>query len=195
MEQPKAFITANHALQRVVDQIKDDQWDVAVPKDFQAYHEGPITLRELLNYHAYDDAWVPDTLSGQTMDEAGKNKFKGDLLGADPKAAYDALAEKANAAAEAADDLDRPVHLSYGEYSAREYLWHVTLFRTFRAHDIAKVIGADSTLPDDLVQAVWKYMEPQAETLRGMGVFGPKVDVPEDAPLQDRLLGLSGRQP
>jgi hypothetical protein len=28
-----------------------------------------------------------------------------------------------------------------------------------------------------------------------MGVFGAAVDVPEDAPLQDRLLGLTGWQP
>jgi hypothetical protein len=28
-----------------------------------------------------------------------------------------------------------------------------------------------------------------------MGVFGAAVEVPESAPLQDRLLGLTGRQP
>ena len=29
----------------------------------------------------------------------------------------------------------------------------------------------------------------------GIVVFGPEVKVPEDAPLQDRLLGLLGRDP
>jgi hypothetical protein len=29
----------------------------------------------------------------------------------------------------------------------------------------------------------------------GVEVFGPEVKVPEDAPLQDRLLGLIGRDP
>ncbi len=195
MEQPQVFVAANHTLQAVVAQIKDDQWDVNVPADFQVFRPGAITLRKIINNHAYDDAWVPDILAGKTMDEAGKTKFDGDLLGKDPKAAYDSGAEKASAAAEALTDLDRTTHLQYGDYPAREYLWHITLFRTFRAYDIARVIGADTTLPEDLVQATWKYMEVNAEMLRSFGVFGPKVEVPADAPLQDRLLGLSGRQP
>jgi hypothetical protein len=29
----------------------------------------------------------------------------------------------------------------------------------------------------------------------GVEVFGPEFEVPEDAPLQDRLLGLIGRDP
>ena len=45
----------------------------------------PVTLREIINYHAYDDAWVPDMLTGRTMDEAGRDKFDGDLLGDEPK--------------------------------------------------------------------------------------------------------------
>ena len=36
---------------------------------------------------------------------------------------------------------------------------------------------------------------PDAELWRQMGVFGAAVDVPETAPLQHRLLGLTGRHP
>jgi hypothetical protein len=56
-------------------------------------------------------------------------------------------------------------------------------------------IGADTTMPIELVQGLWDTIEPQAEDLRAMGAFGPIVDVPADANLQSRLLGLSGRQP
>ena len=101
----------------------------------------------------------------------------------------------------AVQDLDeseldnRTVHYSYGDYTAREALWHAILFRAMRAHDIAKAIGIDSDLPDDLVQAVWEIVEPHADEWRQIGVFGPEVEVPDDAPLQDRLLGLTGRRP
>ncbi|MCX6372579.1 MAG: TIGR03086 family protein, partial [Actinobacteria bacterium] len=93
------------------------------------------------------------------------------------------------------DDLDRVVHLSYGDYPAREYLKHITSFRGLRAYDIAKYIGADTTMPDDLVRGLWDEIAPDAEQWRQMGVFGAAVDVPETAPLQDRLLGLTGRLP
>ena len=46
------------------------------------------TLREIIGYHAYDDAWVPDMLAGRTMDEVGQDAFKGDLLGDDPKGSF-----------------------------------------------------------------------------------------------------------
>ena len=51
------------------------------------------------------------------------------------------------------------------------------------------------TLPDDVVQDLWDIIEPIAAYLREFGVFGPEVTVPDGAPLQDRLLGLTGRQP
>jgi hypothetical protein len=64
-----------------------------------------------------------------------------------------------------------------------------------RAYEIAKVIGADFTLPNDLVQGIWDEISPHAEQWRKIGVFAAAVVVPHDAPLLDRLLGLTGRDP
>ena len=64
------------------------------------------------------------------------------------------------------------MHLSYGDYPAREYLKHITSFRGLRVYDIAKFIGADTTMPDDLVQGLWDEIAPDAEQWRQMGVFG-----------------------
>ena len=113
------------------------------------------TLRIIINYHAYDDIWVPDMLAGRTMEEVGKDKHKDeDLLGDDPKASFAAIAAKAVAAAKGFDKLDRTVHCSFGDFPAREYFWQINMFRGMRARDIAKLIGADTKLPDDLVQGI-----------------------------------------
>ena len=151
------------------------------------------TLREVINYHAYDDAWVPDVLAGKTMEQVG-HAHDGDLLGADPAARFAAIADAATAAVRAFDDLDMTVHLSYGDYPAREYLKHITYFRGLRAYDLARFIGADTTLPEPLVRGLWREIAPVAEEWRQLGVFGPAVPVAADAPLQDRLLGLVGRR-
>src|SRR6202521_3131223 len=148
MSEPDVFVLADRALNRVVGQIKDEQWQMPMPPSFARRDtEHTPTLREIINYHAYDDAWVPDMLAGRTMDEAGKEKFAGDLLGDDPKGNFAAIVEKACAAAQALDDLDRVVHCSFGDYSARQYLWQINSFRGLRAHDIARVIGVDPALP------------------------------------------------
>lgn len=194
MIEPDVFILADRTLDGVVAKISDEQW--AMPASFAMRRTGQApTLREVVNYHAYDDAWVPDMLAGKTMDEAGRNKFDGNLLGNDPKGSFAAIVEKACAAARELGDLDRIVHCSFGDYPAREYLWQINSFRALRAHDIAKVIGVDPNLPDELVQGIWDEISPHAEEWRAIGVFGPAVAVPDDAPLQDRLLGLTGRDP
>jgi uncharacterized protein (TIGR03086 family) len=194
MNEIDVFILSEDALVNVVSQIKDDQWQMEMPPEFARKGHKPATLREIINYHAYDDAWVPDMLAGKTMEEAGKQKFDGDLLGDDPKVSFKAIADAACAAAKTAE-LARPAHLSYGIYPTSEYLKHITSFRGLRAHDIAKVIGVDTALDPKLVQGMWDEFSPVAEEWRKMGVFGPKVEVPENAPLQDKLLALTGRQP
>lgn len=196
MPEQDVFILADRTLNNVVAQIADDQWSMEMPESFvRPGSDRRPTLREIINYHAYDDAWVPDMLAGKTMDEAGKDQFDGDLLGDDPKGSFAVIVEKACAAARELDDPDRTVHCSFGDFTTREYFWQINGFRGLRAHDIARVIGVDATLPDELVQGLWDEISPHAEEWRSIGVFPPAVSVPDDASLQDRLLGLTGRSP
>jgi len=195
MTEPEVFILADQALKQVIDQIKDDQWLMAMPESFKRRDQKPVTLREIVNYHAYDDAWVPDMLAGKTMAEAGIDKYKGDLLGPDPKASFARIVALACQAARELNDLDQIVHCSFGDYKAREYFWQINYFRGIRVHDIAAAIGVDATIPEPLLSGLWEELEPHAEEWRKIGVFGPKVDVPSSASLQGRLLALTGRKP
>jgi uncharacterized protein (TIGR03086 family) len=72
--------------------------------------------------------------------------------------------------------------------------------------DLARATGQDDTIDPDDVARLWaitmampaemmeKYRTPGAFG-PGVEVYGPELKVPEDAPLQDRLLGLIGRDP
>jgi hypothetical protein len=196
MSEPDVFMLADNALNDVVTQIKNDQWAMEMPPSFARREtDRSPTLREIINYHAYDDAWVPDMLAGKTMAEVGVEKYKGDLLGDQPKANFAAIVHKAVAAAKGLNDLERTVHTSFGDFPARGYLWQANMFRGLRAHDIGKVIGADFEMPADLVQGLWDEISPKAEEWRAIGVFAKAVTVADDAPLLDRLLGLTGRKP
>ena len=196
LTEPEVFVLADRALNDVVAQIRDDQWAMELPLSFATrVADHRPTLREIINHHAYDDAWVPDMLSGKTMAEAGLENFKGDLLGEEPKLRFAEIVEKACGAAIELDDLDRTVHCSFGDIPARAYLWQTNMFRGLRAHDIAKVIGIEFELPGALVQGIWDEISPHAEEWRTIGVFRATVAVSDDAPLLDRLLGLTGRDP
>src|SRR6185437_3279507 len=154
MNEIDIFVLAENALSAVVEKIKDEQWDMDLPESFRRRDKAPVTLRTIINYHAYDDAWVPDILAGKTMDEAGKTKYDGNLLGDDPKGVFRIIADKAIAAAKDSD-LTRTVHLTYGDFPTSEYFKHITLFRAMRVHEIGKVIGLSGDMPAELVQGVW----------------------------------------
>lgn len=192
MNEQTVFILADQALNNVIQQIKDDQWTLDVPAKMMGGRG--MTVRELVNYHAYDESWVPDVLAGKSIDEVGR-PYGEDLLGDDPKASYGALNEIGQGAVRVFTDLDKVVHLSYGDFPARDYLMHTTLYRGLQAYDIAHFLDFDPKLSDELVQGLWDEISPQAEALREMGVFEPQVEVPADSSLQDRLLGLTGRNP
>jgi uncharacterized protein (TIGR03086 family) len=196
MDERHVFVLADRALNDVVARITDDQWPMPMPPGFAMRQRDQVpTLREIIGYHAYDDAWVPDMLAGRTMAEVGQDAFKGDLLADDPKRNFAAIVEMACTAAEQLEDLERTVHCSFGDFSAREYFWQISQFRGLRAHDLARVIGIDPPLPEALVQGLWDEVSPHAEEWRKIGVFAARVPVPDDAPLLDRLLGMTGRAP
>ena len=72
--------------------------------------------------------------------------------------------------------------------------------------DLARATGQDDTIDPDDLRRLWlsnNAIPPEVlERLRtpgafgpGVVVFGPEVPVSADAPLQDRLLGMIGRNP
>jgi uncharacterized protein (TIGR03086 family) len=65
------------------------------------------------------------------------------------------------------------------------------------AWDLARAIGGDETLDPDLVAFVWESLEPLAGALPASGAFGAGASgvLTDDAPIQVRLLDLSGRRP
>jgi len=192
------FVRAEQALSAVIEQIEDDQWDLTLPI------EGGMptgTVRDMVTAHARDDQWVGHVLAGRTIDE-GTPLFPEQPLGShvntDAKAGWRAISERATAAALALDDPERKVHLSFGsfgDFTARDYLQQIIVYRGLQAWDLARVLKVSDRLPTDLVSGMTEMLEPVADQWRTWGVFGPAVEVPADASAQDRLLALTGRRP
>jgi uncharacterized protein (TIGR03086 family) len=61
--------------------------------------------------------------------------------------------------------------------------------------DLARATGGDERLDPDEVHALLVGMEPMDEVLRQSGHFGPRVEVPDDADEQTKLIAFIGRQP
>jgi uncharacterized protein (TIGR03086 family) len=170
----------------LVHQVKDDQWGDQTPcSDWD--------VRALVNHLVYEARWVVPLLDGQTIEQVG-DRFEGDVLGDDPVSSYDAALAEASAAV-AAVDLDRIVHLSFGDLPAKDYLTQLTSDFVVHAWDLARGIGADDRMDPEMATFVYQAAEPMADMLEASGLFGERVAVPDDADPQTKLLGLFGRRP
>ena len=95
MSEADVFILSERALAAVIDQVADDQWGEVKPEWFQTGAQGDASLREIVNYHAFDSAWVPDVLAGKTIAEVGNAH---DHVKTDPACDYRPYSDAAIAA-------------------------------------------------------------------------------------------------
>ena len=179
----------DHALAefgRRVELVEDGQWSLPTPcADWD--------VRALVAHLVDEARWAPYLLSGGSVDDAGE-RFAGDPLGADPKAAWQTAEAGARAAVASDGALDRTVSVSSGAISARDYLWEMTVDTTVHAWDLARAIGANERLDPELVRRIHSQREKDPDGLVASGLFAPPVPVAGHADLQARMLGLMGRR-
>ncbi len=173
---------------QAVDAIGNEDWHRPTPCT-----EWDVTT--LLDHNVGENLWVPPILEGQTIEEVG-DRFEGDVLGDDPKGAWKSSADAACAAAEGLDDVQRVVHLSFGDLPAEEYLWQRYADFVVHGWDLARGVGADDRLGDDLVEPCLRWAEPYAEIFASMpDYFAPPITPAPEDDAQARLLKLFGRDP
>jgi uncharacterized protein (TIGR03086 family) len=146
---------------------------------------------DLVRHVVDEQRWVAPLLAGYPMERARRRL---DPIGSDLAAEWERHAAEASEAWAAADPTAL-VELSSDTVTVHEYLREQTSDVIIHTWDLARAAGAEERLPDELVEAAWDYFSPIQETLEGTGLFASRVELPDDAPLQHRLLALTGRDP
>jgi uncharacterized protein (TIGR03086 family) len=180
------FVAAVGEFDRRVREVGDGQWHNPTPC-------AEWDVRALVNHLVTEQRWAPLLLAGATVDDVG-DRFNGDQLGEDPVGAWADAAAAAREAFAAPGALLRSVELSYGRRPAQRYCQEMTLDLTVHAWDLARGIGADERLGEQLVGDVLAFIGPQVEELVSTGLFARPVAVRDDADTQTRLLALLGRR-
>jgi uncharacterized protein (TIGR03086 family) len=171
---------------RRVHLVGEDQWHNETPCD-------EWDVRVLVNHVTVEQLWVPPLGGGSTVADIG-DALDGDQLGDDPVAAWDGAVAASAAAFGDPVVLAGTVMLSGGEKATEEYCWEMTTDALIHTWDLARGIGADEALDPELVDLVYERILPIAEHLQETGLFKPPVPVPDDSPLQTKLLALFGRR-
>lgn len=96
--------------------------------------------------------------------------------------------------------LDQELNTPFGTMSAVNFMFNPFTDLLIHRWDLAKGTGQAANLDSGLVDACFGGLSPvidnyRGEVMPGVHVFGPGVTVPDSASAQDKLMGLTGRQP
>jgi uncharacterized protein (TIGR03086 family) len=189
MEQIDVLAHGSAWFATVLDQVALDQWDAASGV-------GEWTVRDLVDHVIGGDRMSTVILGGGTRAD-GLAEFARSTADVDPVAAFAECSDEMAAAFAEPGALDRIVAHPAMEMPGSQLLGFRIGEYGLHGWDLARAIGADDAIDPVVVQALWELMEPLAPFLAVTGMFGdgPSGTVPDDAPLQLRLLDLSGRRP
>lgn len=169
--------------------VQPGQWDRPTPDE-------DWTVRDLVGHVVAGNRATVRLLEGCSREDA-MVLFADITPGRDPVGEFVAAADAQDGALRAPGALERTVHHPAGDVSGADLLGFRIGDLALHAWDLARAIGADETLDPGLVTVVWENLQPLAPVISQLGMFGagPSGGLGEDAPLQQRLLDLSGRRP
>jgi uncharacterized protein (TIGR03086 family) len=166
--------------------IQNDQWERSTPCS-------EWTVRDLVNHVVNEDRWTTPLMEGKTIADVG-DALDGDLLGNDPVGAWESASAEAIAAINAPGALERTVHVSFGDITGDAYANQLFSDHLIHAWDLARGIGDVDKLDAELVEVCYTQLKPMEEALKASGAYGTKVEAPESADTQTKLLAVVGRQ-
>ena len=91
--------------------------------------------------------------------------------------------------------LEEIVDSPFGPVGAGDFVMFPMADLFIHEWDLAKATNQDARLDSQLAEVCMRVVTPASEAGRASGAFAAAVLVPTDASFQDRLLGVSGRQP
>jgi len=187
------FLSGQREFGARVHAVREEQWTAATP-------DTEWSVADLVEHLIEEHRWAAPLLHGQDVESAAKVVEGSRSLPVDGGVGANLAQEWGEAAIASAEAftapgaLDRDVELSRGPTPARAYADEMTLDLVVHGWDLARAIGYDDPLPDDLVDYIYSRLA-GAGDLSASGMFAPPVELPDDAPTIDKLIAATGRDP
>jgi uncharacterized protein (TIGR03086 family) len=174
------FEASVKATRRIVAGVKSSQLGQSTPCD-------KWTVQQLLDHINQASGYLATSFGGQKADTAGKGALE----------AYDAATSAAVRAVKSPGAMQKMVKGPGGsDMPGAAFASMIFSDNLLHGWDLAKATGQSTSLDSKLVDACYGAMSKMPlDMARQRGAFGPEVKAAPNASTQDKLLGLSGRDP
>ena len=122
-------------------------------------------------------------------------ELSGPLPPEGPLAAFEAGAARVLEAAKSPGKLEEELDTPFGRMPAGQLLMFPFMDLLLHRWDLTSGTTQTNTMDSGLAEVCFNIFEPMADGLRPRGIFGASVTVPSGSNFQDKLLGLTGRNP
>jgi uncharacterized protein (TIGR03086 family) len=164
-----------------------------VPDDATWNRRSPVpgwTARDVVGHLV---GWFPDFLATG----AGVTLPQGPSVDEDPVCAWRTMSDGVQAVLDDPASADKNlVNPHIGEVALpmaiAQFFTNDVFMHTW---DLARATGQDESLDPQRCVALLEQLQPLDDLLRSSGQYGPKVDVPDDADAQTKMLAFIGRNP
>lgn len=151
-----------------------------------------VSIRDLVEHVLAGNQFAVQLLAGVADARAGIDDIR---LGRDP---IDHLVRSCRAQTDAFARADRDQFLQHpsGEIDIATFVRFRLGDLTVHSWDVAVAVGLDATLEPTLVDGLWALVEPELESMRAMGAYGPGAsgELGPDADAQTQLPDAFGRR-
>jgi len=109
-------------------------------------------------------------------------------------ARYEAGTSKVVEVANIPGMMEKQLQSPFGPITGAPWMMGSFMDTLIHTWDLAKATGQNTDMDPALAEACYAAFAPQIEQFRGPETFGPAVEVTGTASIQDKLLGIMGRQ-
>ncbi len=163
-----------------VQAVPDQKWSAPSPCE-------DWTARDVVAHVVRNHRSMAAAVRGEEAEELSGDE--------DPVAAWSDAYARMRALSEDPDALTRPVRGPAGPTALEEALGSLVSMDThIHTWDLARAVGGDERLDPEVTRLSWEMLQPMDAMIRQPGVFGPKLDPPEGADDQTKLLYFLGRR-
>jgi len=170
-----------------LESVGDEQWHAPTPCS-------EWDVQSLVNHVCGEQRWMAALLDGQSIAQVGES-LSGDLLGRHPVDAWRKAVADVESQLRQPGVLEEVVELSSGPASVARYCNEVAADTLVHTWDLARAIGADERLPEDLVESATAVAESWVSPQGVPGLFAAPVPIEGEVDRQTALLAMLGRSP
>lgn len=179
------FTKTLYTMDGVVRRVADGDWDNQSPND-------DWTAKQTLGHVIWGLKRIAAAING---DGVPAEQAEEDVAGDRPAESWADVRENLLDALDHHGVLQKEIETPFGEMTVDEAIGKFIFDALTHAWDIAEATGVDAAIPDELAEKALEVLMAFGDAIRGPGLFGDAVDVPDDAPAKDKFIAFGGRKP